>query len=74
VLLLIGVTAFVLDAVELRTVTRPEAKAVFDFAAGRAVVLVLFAVVYCVWLLVASLRATRSSGPHGDPAVLVTEG
>ncbi len=60
-LLLVGLAFFLLDTVELRNAVNRDAASTFVVAAVRASVMVVLAVGYCGWILVASGRAGRRS-------------
>jgi hypothetical protein len=58
-ILLMGLAVFVLDSLELRNAVPSDQAAVMTTAAARAVLMVLLAVIYCVSVTIAAIRATR---------------
>jgi hypothetical protein len=75
-LLLAGLALFILDVVQLRTVVTQDAVGVLMITAVRSAVMVILAVIYCIWVLIAANRAARrasSVDKHDDEGpVLVT--
>jgi len=69
--ILVGLTMFVLDALELRRVVRPEAATTVQLAAGRAALVALVAVVYCVWVGIAAFKGSRPESAARAEELLV---
>jgi hypothetical protein len=75
-LLLVGLAFFVLDVVQLRTVVSGDAAGTLTITAIRASVMVILAVVYCVYVMIAATRAARRTSmidkSEDEGPVLVT--
>ena len=75
-LLLVGLVMFALDTLELRSTVRADAEGTLTLGAARAALMVVLALVYCVLVTVASLRASRrgqaDKGGDDEGPVLVT--
>ncbi len=70
-LLAVGMGAFSLDVVELRRKAAPEVVGTFDLAAGRAAIVVLAVVIFCIWAGVVLLRTPRRAGSKSSDGLLV---
>jgi hypothetical protein len=63
--LLAGGALFVLDAIELSNNVKSEAAGVLVLTGVRASLIMALGVIYCCWVGIASVRATRGGGAAG---------